>query len=64
MYIECKNEDVFGSEQMHECKNDDKPQIDSQLSPYECAVFNNFELYNIHAKSAEIEKWSILNMEI
>ena len=44
--------------------NDDKPQIDLQLNHYECAMLNDFELYNVHAKSAESEKWSILNIKI
>ena len=39
---------------MNECENDDKPEIDSQLNPYECAMVNDFELYNVHTESAEI----------
>ena len=27
-------------------------------------MLNEFELYNIHAESPEIEKWSILNAKI
>ena len=49
---------------MFECENDDKVQIDSQLSHYECPMLNDFELYNVHAERAEIEKWYILNTKI
>ena len=49
---------------MYECENNDKPQTDSQLNPYECAISNDFELYNIHSDNAEIEKWSIVNTKI
>ena len=41
---------------MYACENDDKSHIDSQLNPYECAMLSDFELYNVHAESAEIEK--------
>ena len=41
---------------MYEYENNDKPQIDLKLNPYECAMLNDFELYNICAESAEIEK--------
>ena len=34
-----KNEGIIGSEQVYEC---------------ECAILNDFELYNVHAESAEI----------
>ena len=65
MYIvNVKNEEVIGSEQVYECEHDDKPKIDSQLNPYECAVLNDYELYNGHGESAEIDKWSILNIKI
>ena len=49
---------------MYECENDCKPQVDIQLNPIECAMLNDFELYIVHAESAEIEKWSILNTKI
>ena len=49
---------------MHECEKDDKQQNDLQLIPYECAMLHDFELYNDHAESAEIEKWSILHRKI
>ena len=41
---------------MYECENDVKPQVDLQLNPYECAMLNDFELCNVHAESAEIDK--------
>ena len=47
-----------------ECENDDKQQIKSYLNHHECAMLNYFELYNVHAESAEIEKWSILNTKV
>ena len=43
---------------MYECN--DKYQTDYKLNPYECAMLNYFELYNVYAESAKIEKWSIL----
>ena len=63
-YSKYENEEVMGGEQVYECENDDKPQIDSHLNPYGCAMFNDFELYNIHAESAEIEKWSLPNTKV
>ena len=36
-----------------------KKKTDSKLNPYECAMLNDFVLYNIYADIAEIEKWSI-----
>ena len=49
---------------MHECENDDKPQVDLQLNPYGCTMFNDFEIYNVHTENAEISKWSFLNIII
>ena len=48
---------------MYECENDDKPQIDMQLTPYECAMPNDSKLCNVHVESAEIEKRSILDFD-
>ena len=42
-------------------ENDDKHQIESPLNTYEYAMFNDFELYSVHAESTEIGQWSILN---
>ena len=39
-------------------------QTDSQLHPMKCGMLNDFELYNVHAESAEMEKWSIPNTKI
>ena len=36
-------------------------KIYSQLNSYDCAMLNDFELYNVHAKSAEKQKCSILH---
>ena len=55
VYSKCKNEEVIGSEQVYECGNDDKPQVELQLNPYECAMLNDFELYSVHAESAEYQ---------
>ena len=63
VYSKSKKE-VIGSEQVYECKDDDIPKIDSQLHPYECAMLNDFEFYNVPVVRAEIEKWSILNSKI
>ena len=63
VYSNCKNE-VIGSEQVYECEQDDKPQVDSQLNPYEYAMLNDFVLNNVHAECAENEKWSILDNKI
>ena len=41
---------------MYKCQSNDKQQIDSQLIPYKCAMLNDFELYNVHAESAEKRK--------
>ena len=46
------NEGIIGSEQVYECESDDKQQPDSQLNPYEYALLNYFELYNVHVESA------------
>ena len=46
---------------MYECEHDDRLQIDSQLNPFECAMLDDFEFYNVHAESTDIEKWSVLN---
>ena len=32
------------SEQVYKCENDDKPQVDLQVNPSECAMLNDFEL--------------------
>ena len=53
-YSKCRNVEVIGIEKVYECKNDDKPQIDLQLNPYECAIIKDFELYIVHVESAEI----------
>ena len=60
-YNKCKNEDVIGTKQVYECEINDKQETDSKLNLYKCAVHNNFELYNVYAKSADIERWSILS---
>ena len=44
---------------MYECVWNDKETANSKLNPFECAIFNDFEVHSIHAKSAETEKWSI-----
>ena len=49
---------------MYECENDNKSQVDLQLNSYKCALLNDFEVYNVHTESAEIDKWSILNTKI
>ena len=49
---------------MYECENGDQLQVDLQLNTYKCVMLNDFELYNVHAESAEIDKWSILNTKI
>ena len=41
---------------MNEWNNKIKTKTDSKLNPHECAMVNNFELYDIHAEGAEIEK--------
>ena len=58
VYSKCKNEGMTGSEQVYDGESNDKLQIGSQLNPYECVMLNDFELYNIHAASAKLEKWS------
>ena len=45
---------------MFEDESNDKLQIESQFKPYGCAMWNGFEINNVHDKRAEIEKWSIL----
>ena len=47
-----------------ECKssNEEKPTFD--LNHYECAMHHKFEVYNDHAKCAEVEKYSILITKI
>ena len=37
---------------------------DSQLNPYEWAMFNDFKLYNVNTENAEIEKWSIPSTKV
>ena len=64
LYSKCKNEEIVGSEQVYEHKSDDILQVDLQLNPYECAMLNDFELCNVHAESAEISRWSLLNSKI
>ena len=64
IYSRCKNKEVIVSEHMYDCENDDKPRIDSQLNPSECVMLKDFEYYNVHGESAEIEKWSTLNITI
>ena len=64
IYGKCENKEVIGSEQVYEHENDDKPKVDLQINAYNCAMLNDFELYNVHAESAEIDKWSILNTKI
>ena len=63
-YNKGKNEEVTGSRQLYERENDDKPQVDLQLNPYDCDMHNDFEFYSVHAKSFQIEKQSILNTKI
>ena len=48
VYSKCKNDEVIGSKQVFEYENDDVPNIDFQLNPYECAIPNDFELCNVH----------------
>ena len=49
---------------MYECECSDKQQTDSKLKIYDCAILNDFELYNVHAESTEIERWSILTTKV
>ena len=49
---------------MYELENDDKPKINLQLNTYKCAMLNDFGLYSVHAESAEIINWSILNPKL
>ena len=35
-----------------------------QLNPYKCSLINDFELYNVHIKNTDNEKWFILNNKI
>ena len=37
-----KNEAVVGSEQVYECKNDDRQQAVKHFNPYEYVLFNTF----------------------
>ena len=41
-----------------------KKITDFKINHNECTMPNGFELYNVHSKSPEIEKWSIFSMEI
>ena len=41
---------------MYSCESNDKEQTDSQLNSNECAMLNDFEVYNVHAQIAAIEK--------
>ena len=59
-----KNKGITSSEHVYKCESDDKQQTDSHLKPCECAMLNDFEIYNVHAKSAEIEKWLILSAKL
>ena len=38
-----------------------KKKADSKLNSYKCTMHNDLELYNVHGKSVEIEKWSIFS---
>ena len=56
-----KNEGIISSEQVYEYECNDDQQTVLKLNTYECVMLNHFELYNVHAESAEIEKWSIFS---
>ena len=55
VYSKCKKEDVIGTEQVYECWSSNEEKSDSDLNPYEYAMLNYFDLYNVHTESAEIE---------
>ena len=52
-YSKCKNLGIIVIEQVYEYESQDKNS--SQLNPFECAMLNYFELYNVHAKRAATE---------
>ena len=58
------HEGNIGTKQVYvfECK--DKQQTDSKLNPNECTMLRDFELYNVHTDSTDIEKRSIFSTEI
>ena len=64
VYSKCKNEQITCTEHLYDCDLNNDETVDSKLNPYEGAMFNDFELYNIYPESAEIEKWSILNTQV
>ena len=58
MYIvNVKMKVKIGCEQLYECESD-KQQINYQLNSYECAMLNDFELYDINTECA-LEKNTI-----
>ena len=64
VYSKCKNEEVLCTKQVYSCKSSDEEKSDSHLNPYECVVFNDFELFKVHTECAEIENWSHLSTKI
>ena len=56
VYSKCKNEDIIGIEQIHKCEWNSPEKNYSRLSPCKCAMLNDFELYNVHSESDEIDK--------
>ena len=49
---------------MYECEWNNEEKADSKLNPDECAMLNDFEIYIVHAESAETEKRSILSTKV
>ena len=55
---------IFGTEQVYECEWNNTEEIHSKLNSYEYTMLNDVGLYNVHAKGAEIEKWSNISAKI
>ena len=64
VHSKCTNEGIIGTEEEYKCSLTHKEKADSKLNPYECTMLNDFELCNVHAVSAEIEKWTILSTKV
>ena len=52
---------MYGSE---ECKSSNKEKSDSDLSPCECAMPDEFEICNVHTVCAEKERGPVLSTKI
>ena len=64
IYSKCKYGGIIGTEQAYKHKWNNKERNRFYIKSLLMYYTNVFELYSVHAESAEIEKWSVLHTEV